>query len=344
MFAGWTRAARLEIIVRLEKLWRTRMNNQSEQPVRGQIMSNHSISPTTQIGPVSLTVADLERSSRFYQDVLGLKLLQQKSHTAMFGVDIPLLLLTEQPGASPRPLESPGLYHFAILVPGRVDLASALRHLLDVGYPILAILDHGVSEALYLADPDGNGIEIYRDCPRSAWPWHNGRLGATSDPLDRESLLSELDGSEHAWNGLPPHTHVGHVNLLVADFAQMAAFYRDVLGFEEAITGVPGALFLAAGGYHHHVALSSWHSQAESRPTTETAGLRFFTIYVPDMAEVERLAYHLEVAGIHLMRQGNSLMLRDPEGNGVLLRVGLPQNNDEVMSSAEAFPDVRATA
>jgi catechol 2,3-dioxygenase len=123
----------------------------------------------------------------------------------------------------------------------------------------------------------------------------------------------------------------------------MAAFYRDVLGFEEAITGVPGALFLAAGGYHHHVALSSWHSLEGSRPTRETAGLRFFTICLPDMAEVERLANHLEVAGIPLVRQGNSLMLRDPEGNGVLLRVGLSQNNEEVMSSAEAFPDVRAT-
>jgi catechol 2,3-dioxygenase len=307
-------------------------------------MSKNSISPTTQIGPVSLTVADLERSTRFYEDVLCLKLLQQNNHTAMLGVDNPLLLLTEQPGARPRPLESPGLYHFAILVPGRVDLASALCHLLDVGYPILAILDHGVSEALYLADPDSNGIEIYRDCPRSAWPWHNGRLGATSDPLERKSLLSELDGSEHAWKGLPPHTHVGHVNLLVADLASMAAFYRDVLGFVEAITGVPGAFFLAAGGYHHHVALSSWRSQGEFLPTTETAGLRFFNICVSDMAEVERLANHLEVASIPFMRLGNSLMLRDPEGNGVLLRVGLSQNNDEVMSSAEAFPDVRATA
>jgi catechol 2,3-dioxygenase len=315
------------------------MQSSNELHGRGYVMSNVSIAPTTQIGPISLTVADLERSIRFYEDVLGLSLIQQKSHTAMFGVDVPLLLLTEQSGARPRPARSTGLYHFAVLVPGRTDLACALRHLLDIGYPLKEALDHGVSEALYLADPDGNGIEIYRDRPRSAWPWHNGRLLATSssDPLDMESLLSELDESDHAWNGLPPQSRVGHLHLQVADLAQTAAFYRDVLGFEEAITGVPGALFLAAGGYHHHLALNTWYSLGASRPTAETAGLRFFTICVPEMPEVERLANHLEVAGIPLRRTSDSLILRDPEGNGILLTAGLPQSSEEVMSIAEAF-------
>lgn len=303
------------------------------------MMNAPAVSPGTQIGPVSLTIADLERSIRFYEDVLGLKLIQHESYTAIFGVDIPLLLLTEQPGARPRPLQSTGLYHFAILVPGRADLARALRHVLDIGYPLQGALDHEVSEALYLADPDGNGIEIYRDRPRSAWPWQNGRLRATSssDPLDTESLLSELDESDHAWNGLPPQTRIGHVHLQVADIAHAAAFYRDVLGFQEAITGVPGVLFLAAGGYHHHLALNTWYSLRAPGPPRDTAGLRFFTICVPDRAELEGLAKHLEVAGMPWIRQGDALMLRDPEGNGILLTAGLPQSNEEVMSIAEAF-------
>jgi catechol 2,3-dioxygenase len=196
-----------------------------------------------------------------------------------------------------------------------------------------------MSEALYLADPDGNGVEIYRDRPRSAWPWQHGRLQATnkSEPLDVENLLLELVGSDQAWHGLPPRSRIGHIHLQVADLTRAVAFYRNALGFEESLTGIPGACFLATGSYHHHLGLNT-----EGRPPgyplpAGTARLHFFTICLPGEAEVASMAMRLEAAGVPLARRSdlNLLVLRDPDGNSLLVMAGRQQSQEEVMSLAK---------
>lgn len=300
--------------------------------------SNFSIHPGTQIGPVSLTISNLERSLAFYEHVLGFPCIQRDEHTAVLGVGIPLLLLTEQPGARPKPPHTTGLYHFAILVPGRTDLARSLYHLRELAYAVREALDHSVSEAIYLDDPDGNGIEIYRDRPRSAWPWHDGKLDGThaSTPLDVESVLSELEGNDHSWQGLPSQTRIGHIHLQVADLDAAANFYQGVLSFDEAITGVTGALFLAADGYHHHLGLNTWECLGAPPPPADAAGLRFFTICLPDMEELTRISKRLLAASIPLIQKPKALIFRDPVGNGILMTAGAIQSGKEVMSFTEA--------
>jgi catechol 2,3-dioxygenase len=301
-------------------------------------MSTPAHAPAPWLGPVALSVSNLECSRAFYQETLGFTLLRYDHECALLGVDAPLILLIQQPGVQPRPRNTTGLSRVAILLPSRTDLARTLRHLLDGAYPLQTALDQDVSEALYLADPDGNGIEIYRDRPRSAWPWQHGRLQATNkgEPLAVENLLLELDGSDQAWHGLPPRTRIGHIHLQVADLARAVAFYRDALGFQESLTGIPGACFLAAGGYHHHLGLNTGGSRQASPSPAGPARLHFFTICLPGEAEVARMAVRLKAAGILLARGSdlNLLILRDPDGNSLLVMAGRHQSK-EVMSFAK---------
>ncbi len=304
-----------------------------------QAGERNKLPPTTRMGVVSLNVSRLERSLAFYREMLGLELMQRDDDTALLGVDQPLLLLTEQPAAKFRSPDASGLYHVAFLVPGRADLACFLRHLLDVGYALREASDHVVSEALYLSDLDGNGIEVYRDRPRGAWPWQNGRLYAanSSDPLDKENLLAELEGNGPRWRGMPAGTCIGHVHLQAADLDRAVAFYQDILGFEESITGIAGAYFMAAGGYHHHLALNTWHSLGGPPPPSDAIGLRFFTICLPDKEGVKGVAGRLEAADVAFrhISDPDALVLRDREGNGLLLVAGQFSNQKEVMSLAK---------
>ncbi len=188
-------------------------------------MTAHTIHPDTHLGYVHLTVANLERSLAFYQDRLGFQLRRRSGQTAYLGAGGPdLLLLTEQPGAR-QVSRVTGLYHFAILTPSRVALAQSLRRLAETRTPVQGFSDHGVSEAIYLADPDGNGIEIYRDRPRSEWPWENGQLAMVTDPLDVEGILAELGPQPEAWPGLSPQTTLGHIHLHVARLKEAEAFW-----------------------------------------------------------------------------------------------------------------------
>ncbi len=227
--------------------------------------STHTaLDPATQVGLLSLTVADLERSLTFYTDVFGFALLARAGANATLGAGgTPLLLLTEHAGASPWPHDRygyTGLYHFAILVPSRADLGRWLRHWLERGMPLPGQGDHLVSEALYISDPDGNGIEIYRDRPRAEWTWVNGQVRMAVDPVDIQGVLAEGDRAGQAWDGLPAGTRLGHMHLQVGDIATARAFYCGVLGFD-LVAEMPTALFVSAGGYHHHIGMNTWHSQ-----------------------------------------------------------------------------------
>ncbi|MGH2345306.1 MAG: VOC family protein, partial [Chloroflexota bacterium] len=212
-----------------------------------------SIDSATEIGAVSLTVADLARSLAFYTEALGFSLLDRDQSTATLGVsDEPLLVLTEHVGARPWPHDVhayTGLYHFAILVPTRVDLGLWLRHWLELGFPLPGQGDHAVSEALYLSDPDGNGIEVYRDRPRDQWRRVNGQIQMGSDPVDIRGILADAERSGRSWAGFAPGTRLGHIHLQVGDIVRASAFYHDILGFD-IIARMPTALFVSAGGYH----------------------------------------------------------------------------------------------
>lgn len=272
------------------------------------------------MGLVSLTVADLTRSLLFYGDVLGLRPVERSAGSALLiaADETPLLRLVEQPGARPKPARAAGLYHFAILLPGRSDLARWLRHVLESGWPLQGWSDHGVSEAIYLADPDGNGIEIYRDRPRAEWPMANGDLQMVTDPLDAASLLALADGAE-PWQAMPAGALMGHVHLHVASIPQAQAFYCEVLGFDLVQRYGPSALFVSAGGYHHHIGLNTWAGVGAPPAPAGSAGLRFFTIVIPDETSLASLVARVQQAGIAVTPRDGGWQLQDPSGNGIRL-------------------------
>ncbi|HEX6385964.1 MAG TPA: VOC family protein [Anaerolineae bacterium] len=280
---------------------------------------SESIHPDTSIGAVALTVADLGRSLAYYQEVIGLRLHRQEEQTAYLGVGGPdLLILTERPGA--RAVRgTTGLYHFAILTPSRLALAKSLRRLAETGTRIGGFADHAVSEAIYLSDPDGNGIEIYRDRPREEWPYRNGELQMTTVALDVEGVLAELEGKPWSWNGLHPDTTIGHIHLHVGNLEEAEAFYTQVLGFDLVTRYGPSAAFVSAGDYHHHIGFNTWAGVGVPPPPDDAAGLRWYEIRLPSAAERDRVVARVREAGLAVGERPDGFMVRDPAENGILL-------------------------
>jgi catechol 2,3-dioxygenase len=278
-------------------------------------VSRPEISPLTTVGAVHLTVSDLDRSLAYYREAIGLAVLGRENGRASVGAgDRELLVLVEEPGARPSRGHT-GLFHFALLLPERADLARWLAHAARDGVELTGLSDHYVSEALYLSDPDGHGIEIYADRPREIW---EGDVAArmTSVLLDVPSLLSELDDPEAAeFDGLPAGTRMGHVHLKVASIPEVVAFYRDVLGF--ALTAQLGAhaAFLAAGGYHHHLGANTWESAGAIPAPPGSAALRHATIVLPDEAERDRVVERLVERGHRPTLDGPNPRVADPSGN-----------------------------
>ena len=232
------------------------------------------------IGQVSLTVHDLDRSLLFYRDVLGFTETQRAGQVAVLAPPAgrTLIELHEKTDAIAKPRRSAGLFHFAILVPSRAALGRSLRRLADRRWPISGAADHLVSEALYLNDPDGLGIEIYRDRPRDTWRnASSGEIAMATDPLDLEGVHDE-PGADAPWTGLDAGTVIGHVHLHVPHLETAEAFYCERIGFSPMVRGYPGALFVAAGGYHHHLGLNTWMGVGAPPPPKDAVGLRRFTI------------------------------------------------------------------
>lgn len=271
----------------------------------------------TAVGPVELTVRDLERSLAYYTRRIGLERLDKDdAGPVVLGAGgFPLLSLVES--ASARTVRgSTGLFHFAILVPSRPDLASVLARLAATGTRLSGSADHGVSEALYLSDPEGNGIEIYRDRPAEVWPRENGRLQMVTEPLDLEALLAEGNEAPTAAS-LPAGTVMGHVHLHVRNLAEAERFYAGVLGFEVMQRYGPSALFVATGGYHHRIGLNTWQGEGAPAPPPDATGLRHFVIRLPDRQAVERVRERLRDVGHPSEPRGEGLFTRDPSGNGI---------------------------
>ena len=301
-----------------------------QKPFKTDVPSLH---PATLLGPITLRVADLERSIRFYEKVIGLTSARRVNGHADLGVEneMPLIRLKETPGARHMPRNS-GLYHFAILLPTRADLGSALQRLIDSDIRI-GQADHLVSEALYLSDPDGNGMEIYRDRPRAEWTWRGGKVEMAVDPLDLDSLLQDaktIAGSPRAAvprglgaaavlrgsNAAPAGTTIGHIHLQVSDVQQAVQFYNGVLGFD-ITASFQGAAFLSAGGYHHHLGLNSWNSRGAPPAPPDAAGLETFSIRVPSTDEQERIAERFKEAGIPGVFDNGRVSVRDPWNIGI---------------------------
>jgi catechol 2,3-dioxygenase len=285
-------------------------------------MTDFTIHPDTTIGAVHLTVADLARSEQFYGEVLGFHALSRDGARLTLAADetTPLVVLYEQPGARPKPQRATGLYHFAILVPSRLELARSLRRLAEMRYPLSGASDHLVSEALYLDDPDGNGIEIYRDRPRDEWPRGGGRILMAVDPLDIDGVINELAADDRPWDGLAPQTTIGHMHLHVADLRAAQAFYGGLLGLE-LMASMPSALFMAAGGYHHHLGLNTWAGVGAPPAPAGSAGLRHFVLRLPDAAAREQVLERVRSAGVPAEEVDEGWLVRDASQNAVVLGV-----------------------
>ena len=277
------------------------------------------IAPETTVGPVHLTVADLDRSIDYYRDRIGLRVIRRDGSEAALGTGgNELLVLYQEPGAQPVQGRT-GLFHFAILLPGRLDLARWLAHAAESRVPLSGASDHLVSEALYLRDPDGHGIEIYRDRPRDEWSHDGDEIRMASLPLDLNAILATLDEEPGAYPGMPDGTTMGHVHLHVRDIPEAERFYRDVLGFDLMAHLGSEATFLSAGGYHHHVGGNTWAGHGASPPPPGSAALRHATILVPDDAERDRLAGRVADTGREPEAVDGGVIVRDPSQNSWLI-------------------------
>jgi catechol 2,3-dioxygenase len=278
-----------------------------------------SLPAETAMGPVHLTVSDLERSLSYYRTAIGLDVLEQASQRASLGAGArELLVLVEEPEARPA-LGHTGLYHFALLLPARRDLARWLAHAARDQVRLVGLSDHYVSEAIYLGDPDGHGIEIYADRPREVWEG-DVRSRMTTQPLDVESLLGELDDPvSEPFDGLRDATVMGHVHFKVARIPETIEFYRDVLGFDLMAALGPQAAFLSAGGYHHHVGANTWESAGAEPPPPGSAALRHATIVLPSEGDRDEVVRRLAADGHEPVGAPEGPLVRDPSGNALVL-------------------------
>jgi catechol 2,3-dioxygenase len=272
----------------------------------------------THVGAVRLQVSDVRRSISYYEQVLGLRLFDTSRGTAGLGSqgnDRPFVILQSESGVGPARRGAFGLYHFAILLPERAALGRFAAHLSSLGVQV-AMADHSVSEALYLWDPDGLGIEVYADRPQETWRQRDRELMMTTDPLDIEDLIAA--GAGDPWDGAPTGTTIGHVHLHVGSLDAAEGFYHRALGFDKTVWSYAGALFLSAGGYHHHLGTNTW-SPGPS-PSPNQAQLVEWEVIVPAAADVAAVGRSLVDAGYRVEDAAEGVTVADPWGTRVSIR------------------------
>jgi catechol 2,3-dioxygenase len=278
----------------------------------GVVPPGFRLPPDTGVGAVRLQIADLQRSVDYYEQVLGLRVLTRSAEQAALaahGDDRPLVWLHARSGVRAVPRRGTfGLYHFAVLLPDRTALGRFVAHLSGMGVRA-GSADHLVSEALYLTDPDGLGIEVYADRPRDAWRYRDREVLMTVDPLDLERLAQA--GGDGPWDGAPPRSTIGHVHLHVGDLNTAAAFYHAALGFDKTAWTFPGALFFSAGGYHHHLATNTW---APGPAAEDQARLLEWELLLATDEQVTAAVRSLEAAGYSVGDTGNGRTAADPWG------------------------------
>lgn len=296
-----------------------RILNYPKQRIRPLPTMTTQINPQTKMGTVALTVSDFARSLPYYQERIGLQLRQQEGSVAHLGTSQRDLLILHE-NKSARPVNGrTGLYHFALLVSSRFELARTLMHLVQTETPLQGMSDHFVSEAIYLADPDGNGIEIYRDRPRAQWEYPNGKLNIGTAAMDVNGVLAELQGQNPIFQQLDDQTVMGHIHLHISKLDRDEAFYKDVLGFDLVTRYGTAASFVSAGGYHHHIGMNTWAGVNIPPPPPDATGLRWFTIELPDEAALQATLSNLDAQSVAYEQQQDGIFLHDTAGNGIRL-------------------------
>ena len=272
-----------------------------------------ALADTTQIGTVALKVADLAKMSQFYQAIIGLHLIKETDTTAILGVGQRPLLILNQVHTPLAKSQKTGLYHTAFLLPTRAALGDALLHYLTIKAPLIGASDHGYSEALYLGDPEGNGIEVYRDKPTSEWDIReDGEIVGTSLELDAQAVV---DSATRQWSGFPEGTTVGHIHLQVSDLNETQTFYTDVLGLSLKNNFGAQAKFFATGAYHHHVGANTWNGQGLPPMTTNDLGLDYYTFNTKTYMELKRIESHFVADSIPFTKENDgTLWMTDPSG------------------------------
>ena len=287
---------------------------------------NYGIAPThyrlpdaTRLGRVRLQIADLDRSIAYYETVIGLRVLERSNEVAKLAPhasDSIIVELHEKRGVRPVGRRGAiGLYHFAILLPDRASLGRFVKHLGEIGAHA-GMSDHSVSEAVYLTDPDGLGIEVYADRPREEWKTQERQLAMTTIPLNVPDLIASA--GEESWTGAPSGTVLGHVHLYVRDIADAERFYHAGVGFDKVVWSYPGALFMSAGGYHHHLGTNTWAAGAPLS-TDDDARLLEWEVVVPTPGDVDAAASAIANAGFETMREGPDITVTDPWGTRMRL-------------------------
>jgi catechol 2,3-dioxygenase len=286
-------------------------------------MDSFVLPDNTTIAQVTLRTHRLPALTAFYEQVIGLQVIRQETfqvYLSATGQEPALLVLEQDPAAPRQNPQQPGLFHVAYLVPSRLELARWWQHFRESNWPLQGLGDHRVSEAIYLADPDQNGIEIYADRPKATWPILNGQVQMTTEPVDVESLLQELPLPDKPWSGLPAGTRIGHIHLQVSHLNVARTFYHQLLGFTVMQASYPRALFVAAGDYHHHIGLNTWRSHAAPLRNPQATGLASFQIQVPDRSTLNQLTTRLQEVGRAVKPiTENSVQVADEDGIVVTL-------------------------
>lgn len=276
------------------------------------------IHPATTVGTVTLGVADLPMMQRYYNKIIGLTVLESSGHTAVLGIDDrPIVRLESRPDGQ-QYKNSVGLYHLAILLPSREALGQWLKHYIDKsGKMVDGAGDHFVSEALYLSDPEGNGIEIYRDRPRDTWEFEpDGTLVMGTVAVDLPSVIAAADPAP--FEAMPSGTRLGHVHLRVNNISETNNFYQEMIGLDYMV-GMPTATFLSAGGYHHHIGANTWHTANATKPPQGSLGLINYTLVLPDEDAKSTLLEHLGNSDVSIRTDAAGDSVVDPSGNVIVI-------------------------
>jgi len=284
-------------------------------------MSKYHKDPSIYVNEIELKVLDLNRSKEFYTNIMGFKVLKEEESKVVLSADgvNPMVTIVEPEDVIEKPPRRTGIYHFAILLPSRKDLGLFLKHIRESNYPIVGGAYHGVSEAVYLQDPDDNGIEVYADIDEKEWDRKNGEINMVTEPLDYKAIIG-LTGEE-TWQGLPEDTIIGHIHLHVGDLDQARRFYCDGLGFDLITSMANSALFLSTGGYHHHIGLNIWHGRNAPPLPENSAGMKYLSLAFPNHEVLKEKINNLRKLGYEIIENEEGLFTKDPSDNFIKLVV-----------------------
>ncbi len=275
--------------------------------------------PNVFVKDIVLKVTNINRSIKFYTSIMGLSLIKKKGKLASLTADgfSPIITLIEPEDIIAKVPRRTGLYHFAILLPSRYHLGLFLKNIRDQDYPIIGGSNHGVSEAIYLEDPDGNGIEVYRDREASEWDRDEDRINMISEPLDYDDLIAEA--GMDTWDNTPLDTIIGHIHLHVGDLDQARQFYVEGLGFDLVMEAGTSAIFLSTGGYHHHIGLNVWSGRGALAPPENSVGMKHYSLKFPDEESREETLDNLRTLAYEIIKEEKDIYIKDPSKNVIKL-------------------------